>query len=125
MLEEAKTHLTKNEAFLLEQAIILIQHVLAYIQPEPSLKEKFATFTVSLNERLCRIEITFGSGSLMNSQASLFGSINTDRINRGNTRSNTFISYVTVVSYRGLTIPSGDGFVTVLSNRTNDGFIIV
>jgi hypothetical protein len=40
MLEEAKTHLAKNEASLLEQTISLIQHVLAHTQPEPSLKKK-------------------------------------------------------------------------------------
>jgi hypothetical protein len=71
------------------------------------------------------MEIIFGSGSPMNSQALLSGSINTDRINRGNTRSNIFMSYATAISYRGLIIFLGDGFVTVLSNRTNDGFITV
>jgi hypothetical protein len=71
------------------------------------------------------METTLGSGSPINSQALLSGSINTDRTNRGNTRSNIFMSYATAVSYRGLIIPSGDGFVTVLSNRTNDGFTIV
>jgi hypothetical protein len=30
MLEEAKTHLAKNEASLLKQAILLIQHALAH-----------------------------------------------------------------------------------------------
>jgi hypothetical protein len=125
MLEKAKTHLAKNEASLLEQAITLIQHILAHTQPEPSLEEKFATFTASLNERLCRMETTFGSGSPMNSQASLSGSTNTDRTNRGNTRSNTSMSYATAASYRGSTTPSGDGFVTVPSNRTNDGFTTV
>jgi hypothetical protein len=125
MLEEAKIHLAKNEASLLEQAIILIQHALAHTQPEPSLKEKFAIFTVSLNERLCRMEITLGSKSPINSQASLSGLTNTDRINRGNTRSNTSMSYATAANYRGSTTSSGDGFVTVLSNRTNDGFTTV
>jgi hypothetical protein len=125
MLEKAKTHLTKNEASLLEQAITLIQHALAHTQPEPSLKEKFATFTTLLNERLCRMETTLASGSPISSQALLSGSINTDRTNRGNTRSNTSMSYTTAVSYKGSTTPSGNGFITVPSNHTNNGFTTV
>jgi DNA polymerase III alpha subunit len=133
MLKKAKTHLTKNEASLLEQAISLIQHALAHTQPEPSLKEKFATFATSLNERLCRMETTLGSGSPTSSQASLSGSINTEKTNRGNTRSNTSMSYATATSYRGLTTPSSNDFVTVSnndfvtvpSNSTNNGFITV
>jgi hypothetical protein len=93
MLEKAKTYLVKNKASLLEQAIILVQHALAHTQPEPSLEKKFAIFITSLNERLCRMETTLASGSLINSQASLSGSTNTDRTNRGNTRSNYYYYY--------------------------------
>jgi hypothetical protein len=125
MLEEAKTYLAKNEASLLEQAITLIQHALAHTQPESLLEEKFVIFTVSLNERLCRMKTTLNFGSPISSQASLSESINTDRTNRGNTRSNTSISYATAISYKGLTTPSGDGFITVLNNRTNNGFTTV
>jgi hypothetical protein len=125
MLKEAKIHLAKNEASLLKQAIALIQHTLAHTQPEPSLEEKFATFTISLNERLCRMETTLAFGLPISSQASLSGSTNTDRTNRGNTRSNTSMSYATAASYRGSTTPSGNGFITVPSNHTNDGFITV
>jgi hypothetical protein len=125
ILKEAKTHLTKNEASLLEQAISLIQHALAHTQPEPSLEKKFATFAASLNERLCRIETTLASGSPVSSQASLSGSTNTDKTNRGNIRSNTSISYATAASYRGSTTSSGNDFVTVPSNRTNNGFTTV
>src|SRR5258707_10257060 len=123
MLEEAKTHLAKNEASLLEQAIILVQHALAHTQPEVSLEEKFATFTASLNERLGRIEATLASGSPIGSQTSLPRSTNT--ANRGNTRSNTPISYATAASYRGSTTFSGNEFVTAPSNRTNDGFTTI
>jgi hypothetical protein len=123
ILEETKTHLAKNEASLLKQAIALIQHALAHTQPEPSLEEKFATFTTSLNERLGRMEATLASGSLTGSQASLAGSAN--RANRGNTRSNTPMSYATAASYRGSTTSSGNDFATVPSNRTNDGFTTV
>jgi hypothetical protein len=125
MLKEVKTYLIKNEAFLLEQIILLVQYVLAHTQPEPLLEEKFITFAASLNERLCRMEITLVFGSLVGSQASLSELINTDKTNRGNIRSNTSMSYVTVVSYRGSITFSGNNFVTVLSNRTNNGFIIV
>ena len=125
MLEKAKTHLAKNEASLLEQAISLVQHALAHTQPEPSLKEKFATFAASLNERLCRMETTLASGSPVGSQASLSESTNTDKTNRGNIRSNTSMSYATAASYRGSTTSSGNDFVTVPSNRTNDGFTTV
>ena len=123
LLEEAKTHLAKNEASLLEQAITLIQHALAHTQPEVSLEEKFATFTASLNERLGRMEATLASGTPISSQASPSGSTNT--ANRGNTRSNTPISYATAASYRGSTTSPGNGFTTAPSNRTNDGFTTV
>jgi hypothetical protein len=125
MLEEAKTYLAKNEASLLEQAISLIQHALAHTQPEPLLEEKFATFAASLNERLCRMETTLASRSPVGSQASLSESTNTDKTNRGNIRSNISMSYATAASYRGSTIFSGNDFVTVPSNRTNDGFTTV
>jgi hypothetical protein len=71
------------------------------------------------------MEIILAFRSPMGSQASLFGSINTDRTNRGNTRSNTFMSYTTAASYKGSTTFSGNDFVTVPSNRTNNGFITV
>jgi hypothetical protein len=62
ILKKAKTYLTENEASLLEQAIILINHTLAHTQskpsPSPSLEEKFTIFTISLNERLGRMEAT-------------------------------------------------------------------
>jgi hypothetical protein len=125
MLKKAKTHLTKNKASLLEQAISLIQHALAYTQPEPSLKEKFATFAASLNERLCRIKITLASRSPTSSQASLSGLTNTDKTNKGNIRNNTSMSYATVISYKESTISSGNDFVTVPSNSTNNGFTTV
>jgi hypothetical protein len=35
------------------------------------------------------------------------------------------MSYATAVSYRGLITSSGNDFITVLSNRTDDGFTIV
>ena len=98
MLKKAKTYLAKNEASLLKQAILLIQHALAHTQPEPSLKEKFTIFAALLNERLCRIETTLAFRSLISLQASLSGSTNTDKTNRDNTRSNTFISYATAAS---------------------------
>jgi hypothetical protein len=125
MLEKVKTYLTKNKAFLLEQAIALIKYTLAYTQSEPLLKEKFATFTASLNKRLCRIKITLGSDLPINSQASLSKSINTDKTNRGNTRSNISMSYATAANYRGLIISLVNDSVIVPSNRTNDGFIII
>jgi hypothetical protein len=125
MLEEAKTHLKKNKASLLEQAISLVQHALAHTQPEPSLEKKFATFAASLNERLYRMETTLASRSPISSQASLSGSINTDKTNRGNIRSNTSMSYATAASYRESTTFSGNDFVTVPSNRTNNGFTTV
>jgi hypothetical protein len=71
------------------------------------------------------MEIILAFGSPVSSQVSLFGLINTDKTNRGNIRNNTSMSYVTAVSYRGLITFSGTDFVTVPSNRTNDGFIIV
>jgi hypothetical protein len=109
MLEKVKTHLSENEASLLEQAITLINHALAHTQPEPSLspspspspslEEKFATFTTSLNERLGRMEATLASGSPIGSQASQSGLTNIP------------MSYATAASYRGLT--------TFSDNRTN------
>jgi hypothetical protein len=125
MLEEVKTYLAKNEASLLEQAILLIQYILAHTQPEPSLKEKFAIFAASLNKRLCRIEITLAFRSPASSQASLSGLINTDKTNKGNIRNNTSMSYATAASYKGSTIFLGNDFVTVLSNNMNDGFTTV
>jgi hypothetical protein len=125
MLKKAKTHLAKNKASLLEQAISLVQHALAHTQSEPSLKEKFATFAASLNERLCRMETTLASRSPISSQTSLSGSTNTDKTNRGNIRSNISMSYATAASYRGSTTSSGNDFVTVPNNRTNDGFTTV
>jgi hypothetical protein len=125
MLEKAKTHLAKNEASLLEQVITLVRHALAHTQPELLLEEKFATFTASLNERLCRMETILVFGSPIGSQALLSGLTNTDKTNRDNTRSNIPMSYATVASYRGSTTFSGNDFVTVLSNRTNDGFTTV
>jgi hypothetical protein len=125
MLEKAKIHLAKNETSLLEQAILLVQYALAHTQSEPSLKEKFAIFAVSLNERLCRMEITLAFRSPVSSQASLSGLTNTDKTNRGNIRSNTSMSYATVASYRESTTSSGNDFVTVPSNRTNNGFTTV
>jgi hypothetical protein len=35
------------------------------------------------------------------------------------------MSYATAASYRGSTTPSGNGFITVPSNHTNDGFTTV
>jgi hypothetical protein len=122
MLEKAKIHLAKNEASLLEQAILLIQYALAHTQSKPLLKEKFATFAASLNERLCRMKTTLASVS---SQVSLSELTNTDKTNRGNIRNNTSMSYATAVNYRELTTFSGNDFVTVPSNRTNDGFTTV
>jgi hypothetical protein len=109
ILEKVKTYLSENEASLLEQAIILINHALAHTQsepslspspsPSPSLKEKFAIFTTSLNERLGRIEATLVSGSPIGSQASQSGLINIP------------MSYATAASYRESTTSS--------DNRTN------
>jgi hypothetical protein len=89
------------------------------------LEKKFATFAASLNERLCRMETILASGSPVGSQALLSELTNTDKINRGNIRNNISISYATAASYRELTIFSGNDFVTVPSNRTNDGFTTV
>jgi hypothetical protein len=114
MLEKAKTHLIKNEVSLLEQAITLINHALAHTQlkpssspspsPSPLLEEKFAIFTISLNERLGRMEATLAK-SPIGSQTSQSGLINIP------------ISYATAANYRGLTTFSDD--------HTNDGFITV
>jgi hypothetical protein len=71
------------------------------------------------------METILASRSLISSQASLSGLINTDKTNRGNTRNNTFISYATAISDRELTTSSGNDFVIVLGNRTNNGFITV
>jgi hypothetical protein len=71
------------------------------------------------------METILVSGSPVSSQASLSGLINTDKINRGNIRSNISMSYATAASYRGSTTFSGNDFVTVPSNSTNDGFTIV
>jgi hypothetical protein len=48
------------------------------------------------------METILVSGSPVSSQALLSGLINTDKINRGNIRSNIFMSYATAASYRGL-----------------------
>jgi hypothetical protein len=71
------------------------------------------------------MEIILAFRSPASSQALLSGLINTDKINRGNIRSNTSMSYATAVSYRGSITFLGNDFVTVPSNSTNDGFIIV
>jgi hypothetical protein len=89
------------------------------------LEKKFAIFAASLNERLCRMEIILAFKSSVSSQVLLSELTNTDKTNKGNIRSNTSMSYATAVSYKGLTTISGNDFITVLSNRTNDGFIIV
>jgi hypothetical protein len=125
MLKETKIYLAKNETSLLKQVISLIQYALAHTQPEPSLKEKFAIFAASLNEQICRIKTTLASRSPVSSQASLSGLINIDKTNRGNIRSNTSMSYATAASYRELTTSSSNNFVTVPSNRTNNGFTTV
>jgi hypothetical protein len=116
MLEKVKTHLSENEASLLKQAIILINHTLAHTQlesslsplpspsPSPSLEEKFAIFITSLNERLGRMKTTLAR-SPISSQASQSGSTNIP------------MSYATAASYRELTTSSGD--------RTNDGFTTI
>jgi hypothetical protein len=119
MLEKTKTHLTENEASLLKQAITLINHALAHTQPEPSLspslspspspspspllEEKFATFIISLNEQLGRIEATLVSRSPIGSQASQSG------------LTNISMSYATAASYRR----------TFSGDRTNDGFTTI
>jgi hypothetical protein len=89
------------------------------------LKKKFATFAASLNERLCRIKTTLASRSPVSSQTSLSGLTNTDKTNRGNIRSNTSMSYATAASYKGSTTSSNNDFITVPSNRTNNGFTTV
>jgi hypothetical protein len=71
------------------------------------------------------MEITLVSGSSVSSQASLSGLTNTDKTNRGNIRSNTSMSYATAASYKKSITSSGNDFVTVPSNRTNNGFITV
>jgi hypothetical protein len=71
------------------------------------------------------MEIILVFRSPVNSQALLSRSINTNKTNRGNIRSNTFMSYATAASYRESIISLGNDFVIVLSNRTNDGFITV
>jgi hypothetical protein len=71
------------------------------------------------------MEIILVFRSPIGSQVLLSELINTDKTNRGNIRSNTFMFYATAASYRGSIISLGNDFVTVLSNRTNDGFIIV
>jgi hypothetical protein len=64
-------------------------------------------------------------GSPVSSQALLSGLTNTDKTNRGNIRSNISMSYATAASYRGLITFLGNDFITVSSNRTNDGFTTV
>jgi hypothetical protein len=62
------------------------------------------------------MEITLVSESPVSSQASLSELTNTDKTNKGNIRNNT---------YRRSATSSGNDFVTVPSNRTNDRFITV
>jgi hypothetical protein len=71
------------------------------------------------------METTLVFKSPVGSQASLSESTNTDKTNRDNIRNNTSMSYATAASYRKSTTFSGNDFVTVLSNRTNDGFTTV
>ena len=71
------------------------------------------------------METILASGSPISLQALLFRLTNTNKTNRGNIRSNTFMSYATAVSYKRLTTFSGNDFITVPSNRTNDGFTTV
>jgi hypothetical protein len=71
------------------------------------------------------METTLASKSPIDSQASLSGSINTDKTNKDNTRSNTPISYATAASYKKSITFLGNDFITVPNNRTNDGFITV
>jgi hypothetical protein len=71
------------------------------------------------------METTLASGSHINSQVSLSGSTNTDKTNKDNIRNNTSMSYATAANYKELTTSSGNDFITVLSNRTNDGFTTV
>jgi hypothetical protein len=71
------------------------------------------------------MKTTLASGSPVGSQVSLSELINTDKTNRGNIRSNTSMSYTTAANYKRSTTFSGNDFVTVPSNRTNDGFITV
>jgi hypothetical protein len=71
------------------------------------------------------METILASGSPVSSQTLLFKLINTDKINKGNIRSNISMSYATAASYRGLIIFSGNDFVTVPNNRTNNGFTTV
>jgi hypothetical protein len=71
------------------------------------------------------METTLVSKSPIDSQTLLSELINTDKINKGNIRNNTSISYTTATSYKGLITSSGNDFIIVLSNRTNDGFTTV
>jgi hypothetical protein len=71
------------------------------------------------------METTLVSRSPISSQASLSESTNTDKTNRGNIRSNTSMFYATAANYRESTTSSGNDFVTVPNNRTNDGFTTV
>jgi hypothetical protein len=71
------------------------------------------------------METTLAFGSPVSSQVSLSGLINTDKINRGNIRSNTFMSYATAINYKGSIIFSDNDFVIVLNNCTNNGFTTV
>jgi hypothetical protein len=71
------------------------------------------------------METILASRSFISSQASLSGLINTDKTNRGNIRSNIFMSYATAANYKELTTFLSNDFVIVPNNRTNNGFIIV
>jgi hypothetical protein len=71
------------------------------------------------------METTLAFGSPISSQVSLSESTNTDKTNKSNIRNNTSMSYITAASYRGSTTFSGNDFITVPSNRTNNGFTTV
>jgi hypothetical protein len=71
------------------------------------------------------MKTTLASGSPVSSQASLSKLINTDKTNRDNICSNISMSYATAASYRESTTFSGNDFVTVPSNNTNNGFTTV
>jgi hypothetical protein len=71
------------------------------------------------------METILASKSPIISQALLSESINTDKTNRGNIRSNISMSYATAVSYKGSTTFLNNNFVTVPSNRTNNEFTTV
>jgi hypothetical protein len=71
------------------------------------------------------METTLAFKSPVNSQVLLSKSTNTDKTNKDNIRSNTFMSYATAASYRESTIFLDNDFVTVPSNNTNDRFTTI